>query len=138
MAQALSRRGFVKGAVLGGAAAGCACASRALAEDGGWDAQYDVIVVGAGGAGMAAAIEAANAGCSVALLESRDIVGGNTSLCGGVIAGNNDRMSLEKGIEISNEEVAEWWAANPNEEISGTINPDVAKVIIEQAGPTID
>ena len=38
----------------------------------------DVVVVGAGGAGMTAAIVAANAGKSVVILESQDVAGGNT------------------------------------------------------------
>ncbi|MFR1637900.1 MAG: FAD-dependent oxidoreductase [Eggerthellaceae bacterium] len=40
-----------------------------------WDQEADVVVVGAGGAGLAAAIEAANAGASVLLLEKASAVG---------------------------------------------------------------
>ncbi len=38
----------------------------------------DVVVVGAGGAGMTAAIEAHDAGCSVVVLESQGVPGGNS------------------------------------------------------------
>jgi fumarate reductase flavoprotein subunit len=38
----------------------------------------DVIIVGAGGTGMTAAIEAADAGASVIVLEKASAVGGNT------------------------------------------------------------
>ncbi|MBR4474683.1 MAG: flavocytochrome c [Oscillospiraceae bacterium] len=41
--------------------------------------EVDVVVVGAGGAGMTAAITAADAGKSVLLLESQGIVGGNSA-----------------------------------------------------------
>ena len=41
--------------------------------------EVDVVVVGAGGAGMTAAITAADAGRSVLLLESQGIVGGNSA-----------------------------------------------------------
>ncbi|MGE3693356.1 MAG: FAD-binding protein, partial [Novosphingobium sp.] len=41
---------------------------------------YDLIVVGAGGAGMAGAIFAAEAGCKVIILEAEDHIGGSTAL----------------------------------------------------------
>ena len=43
----------------------------------------DVCVVGAGGAGMAAALEAARAGASVVLLEKRALAGGHTTVSSG-------------------------------------------------------
>jgi fumarate reductase flavoprotein subunit len=45
---------------------------------------YDVIVIGGGGAGMAAAIQAADAGARVALLEAGSRLGGATALAGGL------------------------------------------------------
>ncbi len=44
------------------------------------DAEADIVVIGAGGAGMAAAIEAANAGKTVIVLEKAGVVGGTTTL----------------------------------------------------------
>ena len=44
---------------------------------------YDVVVVGAGGAGVSAAVEAANAGNKVALVEKNVEIGGNTLVSGG-------------------------------------------------------
>lgn len=41
--------------------------------------QYDLVVVGAGIAGMSAAVSAARLGCKVALINDRPIVGGNNS-----------------------------------------------------------
>jgi fumarate reductase flavoprotein subunit len=54
-----------------------AAAAEEPAEDMLYD--VDVVVVGAGGAGMTAAITAADAGRSVLLLESQGIVGGNSA-----------------------------------------------------------
>ena len=53
----------------------------AAADEAAEDVLYDVdvVVVGAGGAGMTAAITAADAGKSVLLLESQGIVGGNSA-----------------------------------------------------------
>lgn len=44
---------------------------------------FDVIVVGGGGAGLCAAIEAAQVGASVLVLEKNDSVGGNTAISTG-------------------------------------------------------
>ena len=44
---------------------------------------YDVVVVGAGGAGMAAAVQASQSGMSVAVLEENAEIGGNTVASGG-------------------------------------------------------
>ena len=48
------------------------------------DRDFDVIVVGGGGAGMSAAIMAADAGASVLLIEADAKLGGSTALSGGV------------------------------------------------------
>ncbi|MBI3978572.1 MAG: FAD-binding protein [Chloroflexi bacterium] len=50
-----------------------------------WDAEADVVVVGSGGAGMAACIEAARAGAQVICLERRNVGGGASALCGGEV-----------------------------------------------------
>lgn len=50
-----------------------------------FDDEYDVIVVGAGGAGLPAAATAAENGASVLAIEKQGIPGGTTSLSGGVM-----------------------------------------------------
>ena len=50
-----------------------------------FDDEYDVIVVGAGGAGLSAAATAAENGASVLAIEKQGIPGGTTSLSGGVM-----------------------------------------------------
>ncbi|MBR2572466.1 MAG: FAD-dependent oxidoreductase [Clostridia bacterium] len=47
------------------------------------DETYDVVVVGGGGAGLSAAITAAENGASVVLIEKTMVLGGNTILSGG-------------------------------------------------------
>lgn len=51
----------------------------------GWFAETDVLVVGGGGAGICAAIEAADAGASVMVLEAASDAGGSTAMAGGLI-----------------------------------------------------
>ncbi|MFO7779492.1 MAG: FAD-dependent oxidoreductase [Nitriliruptoraceae bacterium] len=50
-----------------------------------WDRTVDVLVVGTGGAGLAAAMTAADAGLDVLVVESTDRWGGSTSMSGGGI-----------------------------------------------------
>lgn len=59
--------------------------SRVLSKDSSDSTQYDLIVIGAGGAGMAAALFAAIDGLKVLLLEKTEFVGGTTALSAGTI-----------------------------------------------------
>jgi len=59
---------------------------------------FDVVVVGAGGAGLAAAIEARAAGRSVLLLEKNATPGGSTSWSVGSVTASNTPHQLAKGI----------------------------------------
>lgn len=66
-----------------------------------WDMEVDVLVVGAGGCGLAAAIAAFDAGASVAILEKRERAGGNSSLSTGSVPGAGSRFQKEAGIADS-------------------------------------
>lgn len=63
----------------------------------------DVIVLGAGGAGMNAALTAAAAGKSVIILEKMPSIGGNTQVSGGGMAAPCNWLQEEEGIEDSPE-----------------------------------
>lgn len=58
----------------------------------------DVCVLGAGAAGLAAALEAADAGCSVLVLEAAAEPGGSTQLSGGVIYAAGTSVQRAAGI----------------------------------------
>ncbi|PJE06896.1 FAD-dependent oxidoreductase [Mycobacterium sp.] len=49
-----------------------------------WDHEYDVVVLGSGGAGLTAALTAAIAGATVGVFEKSDTVGGTTAVSGGI------------------------------------------------------
>ena len=111
----ISRKSFVKGALgLGavGILAGCASSASSAAASASstaapaekkeftfadtvrWDAQYDVVVMGMGAAGMVAAKTAADNGAKVVIVEKCDEgkAGGNTKVCGQLFAyANGDK-----------------------------------------------
>ncbi len=62
-----------------------------------WDAEADVIVVGFGGAGACAAIEAARAGAQVMLIEATSGSGGTSALAGGELyIGGNGGTAIQR------------------------------------------
>lgn len=65
------------------------------------DTQADVVVIGAGGAGLSAAIEAASQGVGVIVLEKREFIGGNTNSSTGGINGAETSFQKALGIEDS-------------------------------------
>lgn len=66
-----------------------------------WDAEADFVVVGYGGAGMAAAVEAAESGLQVLALDLAT-GGGSTAINGGIIyAGGGTAIQKEAGVEDS-------------------------------------
>ncbi|MBK7473048.1 MAG: FAD-dependent oxidoreductase [Betaproteobacteria bacterium] len=58
----------------------------------------DVVVIGGGGSGLAAAIEAASLGRSVVLVEKAARLGGSTALSVGSITATNTPQQLRQGI----------------------------------------
>ena len=70
---------------------------------------FDVIVIGGGAAGMAAAISAREAGAGVALLETRDRLGGSAELSGGHLYAAGTRYQREAGIDDHPDRLFEYY-----------------------------
>ncbi len=66
-----------------------------------WTEEIDVLVVGAGFAGLAAAIEAKQAGSSVLVIDKMQVIGGNSSINGGDMAAVGTQLQKEAGVEDS-------------------------------------
>jgi len=61
------------------------------------DDAIDVLVVGSGAAGMAAALSAAIGGCRVLLIEKTDRIGGSTAISGGAVWAPLNHQSADAG-----------------------------------------
>lgn len=68
-----------------------------------FDESYDVIVVGSGFAGLAAALRAAGRGLSVLVVEKMGRIGGNSVINGGAMAVVNNPVQAKTGIKDSKE-----------------------------------
>ncbi|MDO4548102.1 MAG: FAD-dependent oxidoreductase [Clostridia bacterium] len=100
-----------------------------------YDGIYDVVVVGAGGAGMSAAFEAANAGASVLVLEHEPgILQSNTALCGGVVMGCLSSVQKAAGVEDDVDEFRKYLSAVGE----GYEDPDMMDVWARESGGTVD
>jgi 3-oxosteroid 1-dehydrogenase len=75
---------------------------------GSWDAEYDFVVVGSGGGGMAAALTAADAGMSVLVVEKGRKFGGSTAISGGGIWIPNNPTLRAEGHDDSRESIRRY------------------------------
>jgi fumarate reductase flavoprotein subunit len=101
----LTRRNMLKGSVLGTLAATAASAHAFTKAPQHWDAEYDIVIVGAGDGGLAAACLALQKGLKTVILEKTAIVGGSSLLCGGKWAVTDTVDQHERGI-VDNDELA--------------------------------
>jgi fumarate reductase flavoprotein subunit len=95
---------------------------------------FDVIVVGGGGAGLAAGIMARLAGASVMLLEADTKLGGATALSASVMYACNTSIQQARGISDSPEAMYRYvmtlagWEACPR----------IMRILCEQSGPALE
>lgn len=119
--KSLSRRDFVKKAAAGAGVATLAGlgANQAEARAPRWDKEADVVVVGSGATGLPAALEAAENGASVILIDANYDVGGHAILSGGAVPlGGGTSRQKKYGIEDSPDmvfrDLTDWSVVEPN------------------------
>ena len=94
----------------------------------------DILVIGAGACGLAAAIAGHDAGASVAIVEKRDQPGGNSSLSTGSIPGAGTRYQRAAGIEDSPASLV----ADLMRIAGDTDCPQLVQRLAEQSAPTVE
>jgi fumarate reductase flavoprotein subunit len=108
-----------------------ACSSQNVRQDKVYTA--DVAVIGSGVSGLAAAIEAADNGAKVILLEKRDIPGGASALSGGELIAAGTDMQKAEGINDRWEDLADFWIKIGE----GHVNEGMLRRIAENAPNTV-
>ena len=94
-----------------------------------WDQTYDVLVIGAGGAGLTAGIVAKEAGAKVCVLEKMGFPGGNMMVSGGGMNAYIPEDSKAAGVEDSTELHAEQTLAAGD----FRADPKLVKILAEGA-----
>ena len=107
-AEAVSRRAFLSqgAAGVGAAALVGAAPNEAEAQAVKWDLSADVVIIGAGVSGLAAAITARDSGASVISVDENFDIGGRGMLSGGrVHLGGGHALQQKAGIKDSADQV---------------------------------
>lgn len=94
----------------------------------------DVVVIGAGAAGFAAAITAHDAGAKVVLLEKMPITGGNSMLAAGGMNAANTKFQASKKIQDS----AELMYKDTMTGGKNVNNPELVKILADNSSASVD
>jgi len=92
-------------------------------------AEVDIIVIGAGAAGLTASIAASESGASVAVIEKSDQLGGTGAISGGIMWIPNNPHMADAGLNDSIEDALNYFRSLNH----GDIDEDLLKVFIEEA-----
>jgi 3-oxo-5alpha-steroid 4-dehydrogenase len=104
------------------------------AEDVAWDEEADLVVVGYGGAGVAAALQAREEGLSVIALD-RFEGGGSTAMNGGIVyAGAGTAIQQAAGVTDSAEEMFKYL----QKEVQGVVSDATLRRFCEESPALID
>ena len=76
-----------------------------------WDLSVDLVIVGSGGGGLAAAIAAIDSGMEPLVLEKMPVVGGSTGMSGGIVWVPNNPLMRAEGFADSFEDAMMYFEA---------------------------
>jgi fumarate reductase flavoprotein subunit len=94
---------------------------------------YDILVIGAGAAGLPAAIFAAEGGASVLVVEAADKIGGTFHLSSGQMSAAGTRLQAAKGIH----DTPQLHYDDIMRISKNTANPDIVRLAVENAADTL-
>ena len=95
---------------------------------------YDVIIVGSGGAGMTAAIEAKDAGMNPVILEKMPMAGGNTSKASAGLNASETSVEKAQGITDSNDKFYE----ETHKGGGGTNDKELLRYFVDHSAAAVD
>ncbi|WP_019299419.1 flavocytochrome c [Lactococcus garvieae] len=95
---------------------------------------YDVIIVGSGGAGMTAAIEAKDAGMNPVILEKMPMAGGNTSKASAGLNASETSVEKAQGITDSNDKFYEETLKGGG----GTNDKELLRYFVDHSAAAVD
>ena len=98
------------------------------------DMKTDVVVVGGGGAGIAAALSAAEKGVHVILIEKMGALGGATQLSAGIIPAVGTKQQKDAGIEDNND----WFARDILRPSNYSVRRDLVYTVVENSKSLIE
>lgn len=136
----LTRRDFLRSTTLAGS--GLALTSllpssgsaETLAVPKKWDLETDVVVAGGGVAGCMAAIELANGGARVLLLQADTRLGGNSAISTGWIRAVNTKWHDDRGIK----DTVDAYVKDGLDYGAGTRDPKKVRVLAEKSGAFVN
>ncbi|EAG3041369.1 flavocytochrome c, partial [Listeria monocytogenes] len=96
--------------------------------------EYDIIIVGSGGAGMSAAIEAKDAGLNPVIFEKMPVVGGNTNKASSGMNASETKFQKEQGIDDSNDAFYEETLKGGH----GTNDKELLRYFVDHSADAID
>jgi fumarate reductase flavoprotein subunit len=99
-----------------------------------FDAQVPLLIIGAGAAGLCAALAASEAGLEPVLVERDRVPSGSTTLSAGLIPAAGTRFQAAQGISDS----ADLFADDIARKAHGEADPQLVRAVAERAGPLVE
>jgi succinate dehydrogenase/fumarate reductase flavoprotein subunit len=99
---------------------------------------YDMVIVGGGGSGLAAAVSAAESGASVLVLEKFAELGGSTGIAVGSLTANRTAIQQKAGVSDSLEAHAEDAGLFAPAEIESRNNDELRRWFLSHSADTLD
>ena len=103
-------------------------------EDVDFDSEVPLLIIGAGAAGLCAALAASEAGVEPVVIEREAVPSGSTALSAGLIPAAGTRFQRERGIE----DLAKRFAEDISRKSHGEADAKLVQAVATNAGPTVE